>query len=321
MGKRTVSPMKIAVQKEAIKNGSIYLIFYKYPAEDATGDYPGRVYIGLTTKKVSHRWSQHKKHTIEAKRRSFLYQNLQALGLENFECITLETGITSLPKLKEREQHWIRTYASFTTGLNSSEGGEDSISWNPKFNMKQTAETIANRTAKNRGQKRTPEQRANLSKGAMGKKCPQNIAKNKARAGKAVSAQEKQNRRSTLAKGVAVKIRVIATNEVLEFAHKWEASEKLGLNLRQLSRIMTGERDDETINGYHILSRTYSTQVNPAIRQFITIKNIHTHARETLAGFKEVSEKYQVSQRHITRLIHSGYLFKQTYIFSKENNK
>lgn len=86
-----------------------------------------KIYIGLTTRTVEHRWYQHLYNAVNYPHLTFkLYNSMRKYGIENFEITELEE-INSFDHLLEREQYWINYYNSFINGYNMSLGGEGNL--------------------------------------------------------------------------------------------------------------------------------------------------------------------------------------------------
>lgn len=142
----------------------------------------GLVYIGQSTN-IERRLYYYSK--LSCKDQSLLYNSLQKYGFENHKVEVLcECDVS---ELNERERMFIQQYQSNNRkfGLNLTTGGQDY--WNhteetklrmseaqkgnkKAFGFKQSEETIAKRTSKTRGKKRSDAFRKRLSEVNLGKK-------------------------------------------------------------------------------------------------------------------------------------------------------
>lgn len=93
-----------------------------------TNDINDKVYIGLTTRTLSKRWSEHKRaSTKDAK--TGLHNAIYKYGKEHFNIELVETCDNNI--LIEREQYWIQYFHSLTpNGYNLTTGGEHCCMFN-----------------------------------------------------------------------------------------------------------------------------------------------------------------------------------------------
>lgn len=85
-----------------------------------------KVYIGLDTKPVykKFRWKDHCKEAKKDKSQRKIHTAMREHGIENCAYEVLETGFESFGSLALAEINYIKQYDSYTTGLNSSPGGD-----------------------------------------------------------------------------------------------------------------------------------------------------------------------------------------------------
>lgn len=97
-----------------------------------------KVYIGITTNSIEHRWKQHIQtaHQENSKDYNSVFKKaIRKYGESNFLIEKIEEW-ENLDKLKEREQYWISYYKSYyelenSWGYNGTPGGDmPSIRWN-----------------------------------------------------------------------------------------------------------------------------------------------------------------------------------------------
>ena len=84
-----------------------------------------KIYIGLTTNTIEHRWKQHTNSADRPDAYYLLYRAINKYGIENFKIEELEQCDNNL--LKEREKYWIKKMDSFYLngyGYNMTYGGE-----------------------------------------------------------------------------------------------------------------------------------------------------------------------------------------------------
>jgi group I intron endonuclease len=82
----------------------------------------GKVYIGLTTKGLAHRISNHVRTSKCTNRNNMFYNAIKKHGKENFAWDVLE--YCDEGELEKREIFWIRYFDSYHNGYNSTTGGE-----------------------------------------------------------------------------------------------------------------------------------------------------------------------------------------------------
>jgi len=82
----------------------------------------GKVYIGLTTKGLKHRVSNHERTSKVTNRNNKLYNAMRKYGKNNF--IWNELEYCNESELEERERFWINYFNSYHIGYNSTTGGE-----------------------------------------------------------------------------------------------------------------------------------------------------------------------------------------------------
>lgn len=126
----------------------------------------GKRYIGISSRTLNRRWRQHK---YDARRfqRTYFHRAIARHGENNFVPSILAEVDTKEDALK-LEQYFIRIYGTHLNyrGYNSTLGGEGC------WGTKQSAETIAKRISKTRGQKRSEEVKKILSDAKLGEKNP-----------------------------------------------------------------------------------------------------------------------------------------------------
>ena len=85
-----------------------------------TNDINNQVYIGLTTRTMMTRWSEHKKYA--GKNSSAIDGAIYELGVEHFKCELLQDNIPN-DELHQAERNWITFYDSYYNGYNLTPGG------------------------------------------------------------------------------------------------------------------------------------------------------------------------------------------------------
>lgn len=83
----------------------------------------GKVYIGLTTQSVNHRWSEHLYRFKLGERDHKLYLAMRKYGIENFNIESIDTA-KDLTALIELEMKYIKEYDSYNRGYNMTCGGD-----------------------------------------------------------------------------------------------------------------------------------------------------------------------------------------------------
>ncbi|PGU82098.1 NUMOD3 domain-containing DNA-binding protein [Bacillus cereus] len=119
--------MDIAFNKDLL---DLRYVIYKF-----TNLVNGKVYIGLTSKTLERRLTNHEAHVRNGYRNHF-YNSVRKYGWENFKCevidqIHSEDDAERIERLKEREKYWISYYKSFIgfddcNGYNATLGGDGS---------------------------------------------------------------------------------------------------------------------------------------------------------------------------------------------------
>ena len=127
-----------------------------------TNNINGRIYVGKTERRIEERWARHQRDALTSHRP--LYNSIRKHGAENFSIDILEVCATT-EELTEREKYWIKELnAEHSFGnYNMTEGGEGGfvLKHNPN-----RAEIYKRQALSRTGQKRTPEQRANMASAA-----------------------------------------------------------------------------------------------------------------------------------------------------------
>ena len=128
-----------------------------------TNNINGRIYVGKTERTIEERWARHQREALTSQRP--LYNSIRKHGVENFSIDILEVCETP-EELVEREKYWIKELnAEHSFGnYNMTEGGEGGfvLKHNPN-----RAEIYKQQALSRTGQKRTPEQRANMATAAI----------------------------------------------------------------------------------------------------------------------------------------------------------
>jgi len=238
-----------------MKAGCIYVV---------TNTVNGDQYVGLTSKPMSYRWSEHKTGARSG-RKSHFYSAIRKYGLDAFQ-IQEFVSVLDRESLSAVEQAVIKQLHPV---YNQTNGGEFT------FGKKHTPESIERMRQKNTGKKRTPEQRALNS--AIGKELwatSEEYRKNclsaleKARANcnaeKRIEAARKANTGrqwsdesraklsascmgrkygpEIIARMAATKRKAVKCNETGEvFSCREEAAEKTGVSDRTIFRDVRGE--------------------------------------------------------------------------------
>lgn len=88
----------------------------------------GHMYIGLA-KDAKRRYNDHKRPSLNKNHAEYNYPIHAAIrkyGLDNFDFIILEDNLSSLQKMKEREQYWIEFYNTYKdkNHYNQTPGGD-----------------------------------------------------------------------------------------------------------------------------------------------------------------------------------------------------
>ena len=137
----------------------------------------GRWYIGLSNN-IDRRYRQHKSSSKTGENGRF-YNAIRAYGLEAFEFVILEECAVEF--LPERERFWIIAKDAFYNGFNLTRGGEISPMHCPEVAAKcsdskkgkpikvRSKESLIKSGLALRGQKRTAESRAKMSRVQSGK--------------------------------------------------------------------------------------------------------------------------------------------------------
>lgn len=81
----------------------------------------GKMYIGQTTDSLHNR---KRKHKNDSKKFTYAFANaVNKYGINGFEWNIIEDGIPA-DKLNEKEQYYIKKFDTYSTGYNSTEGGD-----------------------------------------------------------------------------------------------------------------------------------------------------------------------------------------------------
>lgn len=139
----------------------------------------GKIYVGQTCQKPEHRWNNGEGY----KGSPHFYSAIKKYGWDNFEHIILEKNLT-LEQANKKEEYYIKILKTQNNkyGYNDRAGGSNSklseeqkkkISEKHK-GIKQSQETINKRVNKNKGKKRTEQQKINISQS----RCKKVICKN-----------------------------------------------------------------------------------------------------------------------------------------------
>lgn len=124
-----------------------------------TNKISGKMYIGQTSKTIDYRWLIHLKNAKEKINR-YLYDAINHYGYENFDIEEVEK-CSSLNELKEKEMFYIKKYNSFMpNGYNMTLGGDGG---NTLEHHPNKIEIIKKQIEKRIGQKRTKNQKKNMS--------------------------------------------------------------------------------------------------------------------------------------------------------------
>lgn len=140
-----------------------------------------KLYIGKTERPLAERFEEHLRHARNHENRR-LYDAMNKYGYDCFVIEPIEQ--VSNAELAEREIYYIALFKTMDKqfGYNMTPGGDGVVSMTPealqRHNEKiskalagrtQPKELVEKRAAKLRGQKRTPEARAKMSKARLGK--------------------------------------------------------------------------------------------------------------------------------------------------------
>lgn len=90
-------------------------------------DINDKVYIGMTTQTLQHRWQEHLEEVSRSKDRP-LYRAMRKHGVNHFHMELLEEADNN--SLSEREIYWIGYYNSYKYGYNATRGGEGNLTFN-----------------------------------------------------------------------------------------------------------------------------------------------------------------------------------------------
>lgn len=118
----------------------------------------GREYIGITSRKASERWTQHKTEARRGKSTSYIHRALRKYGIEAFSFEPLR----KLPDWDAALAAECAEIAARKPAFNMSKGGEGTKG------CKQSEETKAKRAAKLRGKTMSPEARELIRLSALG---------------------------------------------------------------------------------------------------------------------------------------------------------
>lgn len=94
------------------------MLIYKHTSKTT-----GLSYIGLTKFTLEQRLNEHIKESLNNSENLF-HKAIREFGIEDFESIILEDGISDLSILKEREIYWIEYYNTYKNGYNMTKGGQ-----------------------------------------------------------------------------------------------------------------------------------------------------------------------------------------------------
>jgi len=174
----------------------------------------GRRYVGLTSRTMERRWSQHVTQSKSSKSGRWHFPNaIRKYGPDAFEHKILET-CDSLELANEREKHWVKEFDTINPlfGFNLAHGGSHTPHpirknpWiNPEYREKQLARPNSFHTpqarANNKASLNTPESRAKrsaLSKTSLN--TPESRIKRSASSKAALSTPESRAKRSVMSK-------------------------------------------------------------------------------------------------------------------------
>lgn len=128
-----------------------------------TNSINGKIYIGLTTKTITHRKYRH--IASFKKLNTYLAKAVRKHGIDNFKFETIDSGNFTKEELINLEKHYIKLYNSNnpTIGYNMTEGGETiTYSRTPEMRRK-ISETLKGHSY-NKGISKSQEHRQKLSK-------------------------------------------------------------------------------------------------------------------------------------------------------------
>lgn len=107
-----------------------------------------KVYIGQTSRKLSHRWADHKRQSTSGKR-FHLHEAMLKYGVANFIIEEIEKLGTQL-EANQRERYWIQYYDAIENGYNICSGPEDHATMGSRSWTTLTAEQQQVRTSQMR---------------------------------------------------------------------------------------------------------------------------------------------------------------------------
>ena len=89
-----------------------------------TNNINGKEYVGLTMRTIQERFIEH------CKAESKIGRAIRKYGVENFTVKEIDTA-DNAEELWRKESHWIREKRTFETGYNMTDGGWNSVRYNP----------------------------------------------------------------------------------------------------------------------------------------------------------------------------------------------
>lgn len=178
-----------------------YGIVYK-----ATNKVNGKVYVGLTTERLTERIKRHVK--LSKSENCFYFQNaIRKYGIDGFDFEIIAECLTR-DELKEKEIFYIAEYQSVNRekGYNLTNGGDGTKSFTPEMRLKlsiantgkkHTEESKKKMSAAKKGRKHTEEQNRKQSERRKGIKHTEEAKQKISKAHKGIKHTEEQNRKQS----------------------------------------------------------------------------------------------------------------------------
>jgi group I intron endonuclease len=122
----------------------------------------GKQYVGITTRKLSRRWYEHK--YVPQSSGKALSAAIKKYGESAFEIKQIASCTGDIETLKQLESDLIEQYNTFKIGYNSTKGGDG------VFGFKHSEETVKRVADKNRGRKASSETKTKMREAHGGEK-------------------------------------------------------------------------------------------------------------------------------------------------------
>jgi group I intron endonuclease len=204
------------------------LIIYK-----ATNLINGKVYIGLTKKKLEERIKEHIKESKAKRRNNFFYNAIRKYGIENFKWEIIDTAL-NYENLKIKEKYWIAEYKNTNELYNMTDGGDGRSNYKAseetKQKMRESRKNMSEETRRKMSEARKGKQKGKDNPMYGKKQSPEWIEMIKKVNRERVRTSEERKKLSDSLKGKPSKLKGVPRGEQtkinISLGHKRRLSEK-----------------------------------------------------------------------------------------------